>query len=354
MDLVKVFEELALKNGLIFLGAVRLGERPEFVKFKAWLDQGVPPYLSYMSNYLDVRKNPSLVMKGAQTALVVAVQYQLARISGWPRIAGYANGRDYHKLMKSRMQGMIEDLRLDSILNLNNASFLAAVDTAPVLERALASHQSGFIGKNTCFISPKFGSALLIGEIFIDQPCAVEVQTQVDPRSRSDSGGCGTCRRCQVHCPTGALSFDYQLDPSKCLSYWTIENRDTVPLEFWPHFAKFWYGCDICQNVCPYNRDIENISGSSIERGKLADLDLAQVASMNQAYYEANFGGTPMVRAKIDGLRRNALIAMVVMQDPRLDDTIAKILSSAPSDLLSRTVEQVSIFREHHQVGKRD
>jgi epoxyqueuosine reductase len=351
---VQIIQELAANNGLIYLGAVRLGVLPEFSKFEAWLDDGIPPNLSYMSKYLDVRKDPSKVMNGAQTALIVAVQYQLARIGSGSKIAGYANARDYHKLMKSRMHTMIGELRLEAELNLSEARFLAAVDTAPVLERALASHQAGFIGKNTCFISPKFGSALLIGEIFFDQPFEVETKPAVDPNVRTKQGGCGTCRRCQVHCPTGALSQDYKLDPSRCLSYWTIEHRDIVPIEFWPHFAKFWYGCDICQNVCPYNRRTETISASVLERRFVADFELAQVAAMDQSFYEQNFGGTPMVRAKIEGLRRNALIAMVAIGDPQLDNTISKILSSGPSEMLRRTIDQIPIFREYSKGGRVD
>ena len=131
-------------------------------------------------------------------------------------------------------------------------------------------------------------------------------------------GGCGTCKRCQVHCPTDALSNDFELDANLCLSYWSIESRSTVPEKFWKWFDKFYFGCDICQLVCPYNRG--DIPHAKEEWVKLKnELDLFEVATMDQKFYEQTFGGSPMTRAKIQGLRRNALIAMTVSGDSRLE-----------------------------------
>src|SRR5690606_6307703 len=128
------------------------------------------------------------------------------------------------------------------------------VDTAPVLERALAAKTArGFIGKNTCYIHPLLGSFLMLGVVLTDIPLPSDERVPVDPARHLPSGGCGACRECQVHCPTGALDADYRIDAKKCLAYWTIEHRGVIPERFWPWIGTYYFGCDICQITCPYN-----------------------------------------------------------------------------------------------------
>ena len=130
-----------------------------------------------------------------------------------------------------------------------------AVDSVPIFERAIAAKtEFGFIGKNTCYIHPKKGSFFLLGEIILDEVIKQDSKLAVETTKRTDLGGCGSCKRCQVHCPTGALDKEYELDANLCLSYWSIESRGIIPEKFWPWFSKFYFGCDICQLVCPYNR----------------------------------------------------------------------------------------------------
>jgi epoxyqueuosine reductase len=227
----------------------------------------------------------------------------------------------------------------------HTAQFRVVVDSAPILERALAARTSkGFLGKNTCYIHPRFGSSLLLGELITDVQLEPDAGAQVSPLVRTPEGGCGTCRRCQVHCPTGALSLDYQIDAEKCLSYWTIENRGPIPVEYWRYLEKFWYGCDICQNVCPYNRPKTGTDFATLESRGLQNLDLAEVAKMNQDFYEKTFGGSPMTRAKSDGLRRNALIAMVVTNHARLAEVLCLLAETEPAGLMRETMNQIPSF----------
>src|SRR5690606_35177168 len=131
----------------------------------------------------------------------------------------------------------------------------ALVDTAPILERAMAAKSGvGFIGKNTCYIHHELGSFMHLAELMLTIPVQLDAAQNIDHQQRSRTGGGGSCQRCQTHCPTGALDHAYRLNASLCLAYWTIEHRGPVPTEFWPWFRHYWFGCDICQNVCPYNR----------------------------------------------------------------------------------------------------
>ena len=158
----------------------------------------------------------------------------------------------------------------------------------------------------------------------MDLDICSDEKTQVDKIKRTELGGCGSCKRCQVHCPTNALSKEYELDANLCLSYWTIESRGTIPEKYWKWFEYYYFGCDICQLVCPYNRG--DLQFPKEEWIRLKDeVDLYEVSIMDQKFYEQTFGGSPMTRAKIHGLRRNALIALLVKNDDRLLDALDKV-----------------------------
>lgn len=209
-----------------------------------------------------------------------------------------------------------------------------------MLERALAARTSaGFIGKNTCYIHPEAGSFILLGEILLTRDLTeTDEPSTVDPQVRSDQGGCGSCRRCQIYCPTGALDEAYRLDARKCLAYWTIEHRGTIPFEFWPWLKTYFFGCDLCQLACPYNRAIA-ISQEPV-RVELNQIDFFDVATMSQARYEQLFGGSPLTRAKRSGLRRNALIAMTVTSDLRLPEAL-QMLTEDDEPVLHETSTQI-------------
>jgi epoxyqueuosine reductase len=232
------------------------------------------------------------------------------------QIAQYARFRDYHKFLREKGNAVLESLKLIDPEIVGRVT----IDSAPVLERALAERAgAGFVGKNTLYIDPSRGSFLLLGEIFINKKIGIERMSRaVDHSPRSAAGGCGTCRRCQTHCPTGALDKDYTIDARKCIAYWTIEHRGPIPYEFWPWVEQYIFGCDICQLACPYNRNIQTEIHRPALPQSFSREEIALVANMSQSDYERLFAGTPMTRAKRSGLRRNAIIAMFQMNHPDL------------------------------------
>lgn len=338
------FTEACSHEQTLLLGVVTASvDSTAVAAFQTWLAAKKHGAMRYMEQHLEARENPELVLDGVRTVVSFALNYgELAHDDQpEPRIAAYARMRDYHKLLREAGERVaLVFTHQYETLHGQRPEARVIVDTAPFFERAAAAKTArGFIGKNTMYIHPQYGSFLLLGEILLDVALPVDGPNTVDHRVRSkESGGCGPCKRCQVHCPTGALDQDYQIDARRCLSYWTIEHRGAVPTEYWPHFAKYWYGCDICQNVCPYNRTTVPSIASAWKRN--LPQDLAAVATMTEEQYLEWFAGTPMTRAKKSGLQRNALIALVVNQDHRVPEVV-KALQQDESPTIMATLEQL-------------
>lgn len=345
MQLFAQIEGLAEARGLRFLGVAPLSYKADAKRYRQWLAEGNQFELGYLERNQSVREQPASLLEGANCALVIAMPYWLG--DRWedsqkePRVAQYARFRDYHRILRERATELMDELQRH--LN-STAQYRVCVDTAPILERALAAQtKGGFVGKNTCYIHSKWGSFLLLAEILTKLEIDKLGEQAWDSRKRTEELGCGPCKACQVHCPTGALNKDFTIETSKCLSYWTIEHRGTIPYEYWPHLATYYYGCDICQLVCPYNMkdELPRLS-SDIKERELPQL--AEVACMTQAQYESYFGGTPMTRAKRSGLRRNALIAMTVTRHPNLEQTLKDIEANEDEPLVVETAAQVRLF----------
>ncbi len=336
-----LLEKSFQNEGLIYLGTVKLGPEPDFGRFERWLGDKLHAGMGFLEQNQSLRMDPRELLPSAGFAVIFGMSYFLGdtlRTPTGPRIAQYARWRDYHKSMRQRAGKAWESFLQEAAVESKPESRIC-VDSAPVLERALAARtEAGFIGKNTLYIHPRKGSFLLLGEVLTSLSLPMDVPTPVDPTQRASAGGCGTCKRCQVHCPTGALNQDYRLDANLCLSYWSIEHRGTIPEQFWPHFAKYWFGCDLCQLACPYNRNA-HVEVASLVR----DLCLFDVATMDEKFYVDTFGGTPLTRAKRHGLRRNALIAMTVTSDPRLPEALEHVTADDPS-MLCETRDQILHF----------
>lgn len=344
---------LAAQEGLLYLGAAPLNTLTDFDRFAEWLQRGNHAGMTFLERNQQFRQHPEALLPGAQSALVFALNYYQGDRSTYhydteqPRAAQYARLRDYHKVLKDRCGRIAAAIHLGPAGDTDGCSYRVLVDSAPILERAVAGQTGrGFIGKNTCFISPDHGSFLLLAEVLSVRP-AEKSPAPIDPTVRTKNGGCGTCQRCQVHCPTGALDKAWTLDARKCLSYWTIEHRGCIPDEYWPWLGTYWFGCDICQLVCPWNRHAR-ISTETGLRRIYGELDLAAVATMDQAFYEATFGGSPMTRAKREGLRRNATIAMAVTDHPGLAEVL-DLLDGDPDAMLRETAARARQWHETRQ-----
>ena len=331
---------------LIFLGCVPLVKSQRFAAFQRWLDKKQHADMSYLEKNRELRADPRQLGVGLHSAVVVALPYGRGdRLHpAEARVAQYARQRDYHRVIRTRARRVITALQLEP------AACRIVVDTAPILERELAERGGhGFIGKNTCFISLAHGSYLLLGAILLPTHTTAQEVTPPKPTTRTARGGCGSCQRCQVHCPTGALNEAYQLDARKCLSWLTIENRGEIPPQYWQFLGNYYYGCDLCQIVCPYNRDKRNT-----EEAELKLPPLEKIACMTQREYEQYFGGTALTRAKRAGLMRNALIAMYVRQHPRLKECLTALAQRQDlpqSEGLQKTLDKINTLLRQVPAG---
>lgn len=309
--------------------------RPVSIAFyQQWLGKGYQADMTYLERHFSQKANPQLLMRQAQSAIVVTKNYvpHPEELSSWPLkdnrgIAAYARGRDYHHFLKAKLHSVIEELKA----LWPDEEFVAFTDSAPVLERDLAARAGlGWIGKNTCLISRKHGSLFLIAEIY----SSLRLPTAGHGPSPDH---CGTCRRCLDACPTGALVAPRELDARKCISYLTIESR-TLPPEWLREKMGDWlFGCDICQNVCPWNRKViaPKDARSPLERENLiADLRFL-LTSTNRALERA-FKGTPLLRAGGTGLKRNALIVAGNMRATEVREEIKALLSHPRLGALAR------------------
>jgi len=324
---------------LVFLGVVRLDVEEDFGRYQAWLADGRQAGMQFLENYQELRQDPRRLLPEARSAILFALPYALGEVPDGPKVAQYAQFKDYHRVLWDRGEVITKLLWGDE----SKRRARVVVDSAPVLERALAASSSrGFIGKNTCFIHPDQGSFLLLGEILTTEDLVADDRTA--PREfevKSKEGGCGPCKQCQVACPTSALDKDYQIDARTCLSYWTIEHRGPIPLEFWPHLAEYYFGCDICQTSCPYNAKVGRRLPASLERREIPSL--FSIATMDEREYGEFFGGTPLTRAKRSGLRRNALIAMYVTGDADLPQAL-EVADRDPQEWVVETRDQIREF----------
>ena len=279
-----VFDEEGLKNLAHFIEKERQGDMHYLEDFKKRVD-------------------PNVLLPGAKSVIVIAINYfreTPPAPKGHGKVARYANGRDYHKVLKKLLK------QLAAYINKQDPSAQTklCVDSAPLLEKAYAVRAGlGFIGKNTTLITPQYGSYVLLGEILTN--LELEYDQPAD-------GTCGTCTRCIDACPTKAFAGPRELDAKRCISYLTIEHKGPIPQEFHKPMGNWIFGCDICQEVCPYNKQFAKplqleefkkvtIAGSSIALDEI-------LAIKDDEEYVARFAGSPLMRAKRAGLQRNARI----------------------------------------------
>lgn len=268
--------------------------------FYRWIADGNHAEMGYLANHIEKRLDPTLLMEGAQSVVSVALNYyptQLLDSSRQYEFAWYAYGQDYHDVMKARLADLVKALLADMEGEVRYRLFC---DTAPVLERYWAWRCGlGWIGKNTQLIIPRAGSAFFLGEIILD--CTF---TTYDKPMKNR---CGTCTRCLEACPTGALVKPYTLEASRCLSYLTIEYRgDTLPAETTRAMGSCVYGCDRCQQACPWMRFARPTEVVEFcPKPEFLQLDYAALQSLSVEDYRQIFRGSAVKRAKYEGLMRN-------------------------------------------------
>ncbi len=259
--------------------------------------------MSYLENS-ELRTNPESILPGAKSVIVIGINYYREKPETPPdqgRIARYAYGRDYHKVIKKTLKQLIQHLESEQPDSQNRA----CVDSAPLLEKDYAIKAGlGFIGKNTTLINPNKGSFLLLGEIL----------TTLDLESdQNKAGTCGSCTRCLDACPTNALTEPFKMDARRCISYLTIEHQGEIEPDLANKMGNLIFGCDICQEVCPYNQAFAKpLKFEPLKAVKIAgdSISLDEILAIkDDEEYLQKFAGSPLMRAKRKGLQRNARIA---------------------------------------------
>jgi epoxyqueuosine reductase len=290
--------------GFDLVGIARLGPAETARAFDEWLERGYAGEMDYMPRTAEKRRDSRLPFPTAKSAIVVGLDYGGREPSG--PVARYARGDDYHDVLLERLR--LLHARVDEIVGAS-VSGKAYVDTGPILERDLARRAGlGWFGKNTMLINPKRGSFFFLGELLLD--------LELEPDAPFASDHCGTCRACIEACPTGAIVEERVLDSNRCISYLTIELKGQIPAEWHDAIGEMIYGCDVCQDVCPWNvrfaRDLREPAFRARELiAQKSPRTLAlEILAMEDDTLRAALKGSPMKRAKPRGLKRNAAVAV--------------------------------------------
>ncbi len=310
--------------GFDLVGIATLGPASTSSQFERWLDNGFAGGMTYMERGREKRRDTRLPYAGVRSAVVVALNYGGTQPPG--PIARYARGRDYHDVIEAKLRTLHRWLTETTGEQVAGKAY---VDTGPILERDLARRAGlGWFGKNTNLINPEIGSFFFIGVLLVDLELVRDAPFEVER--------CGTCTRCIEACPTGAIVDTGVLDSNKCISYQTIENRGTIPVELRASFGELVYGCDICQDVCPWNEKFaRDLAEPELEaRADLSDPDLARLLLLSEAEFSTTFAKSPIKRTRRAGLARNAAVALGNRRAPGDKEALQTALRSEPDPIV--------------------
>jgi epoxyqueuosine reductase len=315
---------LALRSGFELAGVAAAVPADDRMRYHEWVAAGRAGTMGYLTDRrADLRDTPRHLLPSACSVISVGKLYQ----TPWPHstrfhdaerawISRYAWGDDYHACVRRGLQ------RLDALLRASAGAVYESricVDTAPLLERSYARLAGlGWIGRNTCLINQRQGSWFFLGELLV----SLEIPPDAPPPDR-----CGTCMRCVEACPTAALVPPHGLDATRCISYFTIELRGVVPLEQRAGIGAHVFGCDICQDVCPWNGRAPAAADPVFAPRRFAPL-LDELAAIGEEEFRAMFRGTPVVRARYSGFLRNVAVAMGNARQPKFRAPLEKLASS--------------------------
>jgi epoxyqueuosine reductase len=290
--------------GFDLAGIARLGAVETAAAFDEWLDRGYAGDMTYLPRGAEKRHDTRLPFPDAVSAIVVGLNYGGAAAAG--PVARYARGDDYHEIMWRKLDSLHEWLEHETGSPIAGKSY---VDTGPILERDLARRAGlGWFGKNTNLLNPDHGSFFFIGALLLG--------IELDPDEPFEADRCGSCTRCLEACPTNAFVAPRVLDATRCISYLTIEAKGAIPVDLRPQVGDLLYGCDICQDVCPWNHKFAGtarelgLAEREMFAGKNARQLAREVLAMNDESFRESFRGSAMKRAKLRGLKRNAAVVL--------------------------------------------
>lgn len=301
----------ALKTEAQNLGFFKIGfcsPNPSdgYQQYLDWLEKGFAANMDYLSrpDAIQKRGNPRLLMENARTIIVLALPYVpaagLTNSYQYPLISSYAWGRDYHRLIPQKLELLAEWLKSELKENLLECKIFT--DTAPILERSLAVAAGlGWIGKQSCLLIPQAGSYFFLAELFVN--------IEFSPDLPFNHDLCGICQRCIQACPTNCIQPDRTIDANKCISFLTIENKKQIPRAIHEKTGNWVFGCDICQQVCPWNlrfatQPVENDFEKSVAVNSLNPIE---ILNMKGFQFKETFSESPLSRAKLTGMKRNVI-----------------------------------------------
>jgi len=311
LSLEQLLKAQACGLGFDLVGITSLGPMETAVAFDAWVARGYAGQMDYLPRGAEKRRDSRLPVPGATSAIVVGLDYGGRTPSG--PIARYARGDDYHDVMLGKLETLHEWLESEVGGPVKGKPY---VDTGPILERDLARRAGlGWFGKNTNLVNPRIGSFFFIGALLVDLDLAPDTPFEADR--------CGTCTRCLDACPTDAFVEPRLLDATRCISYLTIELKGAIPEDLHAQMGTHIYGCDICQDVCPYNVKFaqELREPAFVPRAHIGERDARSLArellAMDDEAFRAAFRNSPMKRAKRRGVARNAAVVLANIGDER-------------------------------------
>ena len=301
-NLSKIIKSEALSIGFLSCGISKaefLSE--EAPKLESWLKSGFNGEMSYMERNFDKRLDPRLLVPGCKSVISLLFNYyteKKAKNDYEPKISSYAYGKDYHFVIKARLRELLSRIK-NLVGDINGRVF---VDSAPVMDKAWAKKSGlGWIGKNTNLINKKTGSFFFIAELILDLELEYDHPT---------TDHCGSCTACIDSCPTNALATPYKIDATKCISYATIELKNNIPNSFKDNMKGWIFGCDICQDVCPWNRFSKNHNEPSFEDKKnISNMSKKQWEDLTKEVFDKVFKESPIKRTGYSGIKRNLKFA---------------------------------------------
>lgn len=354
-DLTQRLMWLAQQAGFPVVACGPAGVLPDHVRYQAWLAAQHAGDLVYLYRDAAQRADPRLLLDRGLGVLSVAVSYHhpdppplSAPDALRGQIARYARSEDYHLVLKRRLQALANRIQAEFGAEAPLA-YRVCVDTAPILERALgAQHGLGFVGKNTLLITPAVGSYTVLGELILELP--LEAAQATSPR-------CGDCRLCRDRCPTGALIDDYVLDARRCISYWTIENQGEIPLAMRAAIGTWIFGCDLCQEVCPWNASpTAQRSGDPglAPRPSHSQPALLSLLGLGAAQFRQFVRRTALRRLHRSQLLRNVAVALGNVGTPRELPALLAALAKEPPLIRQHLAWALGEIAARHPASARD
>jgi epoxyqueuosine reductase len=336
MRLEQALKEEAARQGFFLAGITTPGPPEHLAVFEQWLQAGLHGEMTYLESERSrlCRADPRQILPECEAILVVGMPYFPAKQGigemGKGRVAAYAWGEDYHDVIPERMRALVGFLEAQLGRPVPNRWYS---DSGPLLERNLAQRAGlGWVGKNTCLINPQWGSYFFLAELLLGVPLEPDIPLREDH--------CGSCRRCIEACPTGCIRPDRTLDARRCISYLTIELKGEIPEDLRHLLGDWIFGCDACQQVCPWNRFApEQGDPAFAPRPDVPEPELVVELALTAEEFRWEFKGSPVLRAKRRGYLRNVAVALGNQGDARAIPALERAMTEDPERLVRMHAE---------------